>query len=163
MQYIITAHHPTPHSPGICYKCNKLLQYLIEHVTNVTNVTRFYNTLLSCSIMCSNTDALYQDSQRPILGALPKDALQCPWGLPTSAATLEYKLYQDIKNNQNIQNTKYSNKLTCKYSYKYKYKIQLQIHIQKTVTNTHTKYSYKYTHKIQSLWGPRNFASQIIH
>ena len=109
----------------------------------LTNVTRFYNTLLSCSIMCSNTDALYQDSQRPILGALPKDALQCPWGLPTSAATLEYKLYQDIKNNQNIQNTKYSNKLTCKYSYKYKYKIQLQIHIQKTVTNTHTKYSYK--------------------
>ena len=125
MQYIITAHHPTPHSPGICYKCNKLLQYLIEHVTNVTNVTRFYNTLLlSCSIMRSNTDALYQDSQRPILGALPKDALQCPWGPATSAATLEYKLYLGIKNNQNILNTRYSYKLTYKYSYTYTYKIQ---------------------------------------
>ena len=64
--------------------------------------------------MCSNTDALYQDSQRPILGALPKDALQYPWGPATSAATLEYKLYQDIKNNQNILNTKYSYKLTYK-------------------------------------------------
>ena len=100
----------------------------------VTNVTRFYNnTLLSCSIMCSNTDALYQDSQRPILGALPKDALQCPWGLATSAATLEYKLYQDIKSNQNIRSTKYSYKLTYKYSYKYTYEIQLEMPIQNTM------------------------------
>ena len=85
--------------------------------------------------MCSNTDALYQDRQRPILGALPKDALQCPWGLPTSAATLEYKLYQDIKNKQNILNTK--------YSYKYKYKVHLQIHIQNTVTNTKYKIQFQ--------------------
>ena len=83
--------------------------------------------------MCSNTDALYQDRQRPILGALPKDALQCPWGLPTSAATLEYKLYQDIKSNQNIRSTKYSYKLTYKYSYKYTYEIQLEMPIQNTM------------------------------
>ena len=67
--------------------------------------------------MCSNTDALYQDRRRPILGALPKDALQCPWGLPTSAATLEYKLYQDIKNKQ--KNTTYKINLQINMQTKY--------------------------------------------